>query len=312
MPFDFNAAVQAPFRMQPGLRRMAAGAAQLTPSLPGSRTLREKLAVLGVHASQALLASPGFDAAPALDALCTQARHEQPQAWAWDGVTAHAPHLGWAVRGDAVLPLDNTQPEIGSCLAALPAAWRLGGLLALAFAEDFAIVDADSGCIPWLAVCLPSHWAPEAKVGRHFTEVHAPVADNATLLAASAHLIRLVTGEDRWERFVWTITQHPRLHAHPQRAAREPWPAVATPEALAARAYWRTEHQTFIPVPALRQAVFTIHVEVQTLELAIATRERAARLRDALASMSPAVLAYRGLSDVQSRLLTWLDRQDSA
>ena len=43
---------------------------------------------------------------------------------------------------------------------------------------------APTPTIPWLAVCLPSRWAPEDKVGRHFAEVHAPVADNALLVAA--------------------------------------------------------------------------------------------------------------------------------
>ena len=40
MSFDF-AAVSAPFRMQPGLRRLAAGTTQLTPNQPGDRALRE-------------------------------------------------------------------------------------------------------------------------------------------------------------------------------------------------------------------------------------------------------------------------------
>ena len=46
MPFDFEAAVVAPFRMQPGLRRLAHGATQLTPLAPGGKHQREKLAVL--------------------------------------------------------------------------------------------------------------------------------------------------------------------------------------------------------------------------------------------------------------------------
>ena len=79
MPFDF-AAVQSPFRMQPGLRKLAAGATQLTPSRLGSRALREKLAVLFSHPSQALVAAPGFDAAPALNALCAHAAAEHPLA----------------------------------------------------------------------------------------------------------------------------------------------------------------------------------------------------------------------------------------
>ena len=43
MSFDFDAAVTAPFRMQPGLRRLAPGTPQLTPLAPGSRHQREKM-----------------------------------------------------------------------------------------------------------------------------------------------------------------------------------------------------------------------------------------------------------------------------
>jgi len=168
------------------------------------------------------------------------------------------------------------------------------------------VLDATTGRIPWLAVCLPSHWAPESKVGRLFAEVHAPVADNATLLAASEALARLVTGPDRWERFVWTISANPQLQQHPLRSPRNDWPADTGPDALAAQAFFRTEHQTFIPLPEHRQAVFTIHVESQPLLDAVGDPQRAQRLHDALATMSPAVLAYRSLTDVQPRLLAWL------
>ena len=41
MPFDFSQIV-TPFRMQPGLRRVAPGAAQLTPARAGGRHLDEK------------------------------------------------------------------------------------------------------------------------------------------------------------------------------------------------------------------------------------------------------------------------------
>ena len=84
----------------------------------------------------------------------------------------------------------------------------------------------------------------------------------------------------------------------------EPWPD--DPQAVAATAYWRTEHQTFIPLPALQQAVFTIHVNVQTMAQAIATPRQAAALRAALSTMSDAVLAYRGLGPARDALLAWL------
>lgn len=306
MPFDF-ASVSAPFRMQPGLRRLPPGATQLTPNAPGDRPLREKLAVLGAYAGQALLSAPGFDAAPALQALSTQAAAEHPLAWSSDHAGhGHARQLGWSVRDGVPLPHEGAQPEIGPCLHALAPPWRLPALISLAFAEDFAVIDGRTAHIPWLAVCLPSGWAPEEKVGRHFAQVHGPVADNQLLVSASDHLARLVTGDERWARDVWSITRHPRLHAHPARLDPAPWPATADAQALAEGAYLRTEHQTFIPVPQLKQAVFTIHVTLVPLTQALNGPAQARQLHDALASMSDAVLAYRGLTDARSRLLDWL------
>jgi hypothetical protein len=83
------------------------------------------------------------------------------------------------------------------------------------------------------------------------------------------------------------------------------WPAdiAAT---LPAGAWWRSERQTFIPLPERRQAVFTIEVQCEPLAQAITTPERAARLHDAIASMSPAVLDYRNLTAVKEALLRWL------
>ncbi len=304
MPFDF-AAVTAPFRMQPGLRALPPGATQLTPNSIGDRALREKLAVLGTHAGQALVAMPAFDARPALAVLCEHAAREQPHAFRWDGgERLEAVQLGWCLHGDALR--GNGPDEIGRCLAALPSTWRAAGLLSLAFAEDFAIIDGTTARIPWLAVCLPSHWSPQDKVGRHFAEVHAPVADNRLLLTASDHLARLVTGTQRWERFVWTITPQPQLDMHPLRVAKPAWPDAADADALAALASFRTERQTFIPVPGAGQAIFTIHVESRPLAQAAGRAEAAAPLHAALASMSDAVLAYRGLTAARERLLAWL------
>ncbi|WP_144290054.1 heme-dependent oxidative N-demethylase subunit alpha family protein [Ideonella sp. A 288] len=317
MSFDFDAAVQAPFRMQPGLRRLGPGATQLTPSVVphrgAARHLREKLAVLWAYPWQALLVQPGFDAGPALAALAGHAATEHPGALRVDGPDWVAPWLGWRLDADdRPVQVHGGWPEIGSFLAQLPAPWRRAALISLVFAEDFAIVDARDGTIPWLAVALPSVWAPEEKIGRHFAEVHAPVADNRLVVNASEHLVRLVTGTDRWERFVWNLTAHPRLHAHPQRVDPARWAPGLEGDALAAQTWWRTERQTFIPVPGARQAVFTIGVDTQPLPQALDTPQRAARVHDAVASMSEAVLGYRGLTAVREPLLRWLAQRASA
>lgn len=311
MSFDFDAAVSAPFRMQPGLRRLPAGKAQLTPVAPGSRHQREKLAVLSAFADQALVARPGFDAAAALDALNHHAATEHPAVWQWDGVAATALHLGVRVRADGhsveqvsagVFGLGD---EISRCVNLQPPAWRLPALLSLSFEEDLAIVDAQDATVPWMAVALPSHWAPEHKVGHHFAQIHAPVADGELLRRAGEALTRLVTGPERWERFVWNVTDSPRLHTHPRRVGSDRWSHEPQAQGLP-RAWFRSERQTFIPVPGQAQSVFTIQVQVQLLDTAIDSADRARRLSDAVASMSPAVLEYRGLRDMRQPLLDWL------
>jgi hypothetical protein len=154
MGFDLSRAA-VPFRMQPGLQRLAPGARQLTPLAAGCPLWQEKKRVLDAGASR--LAVAGFDARPAIAAILAQARAE--------GVAAAEP-------------------------------------IELAFEEDFAVLEAAGTTLPWLCVCVPSHWAPEDKLGRPFSAVHAPVADNQALLAAGDRLVQLVTGGERFERFV--------------------------------------------------------------------------------------------------------------
>lgn len=310
MNFDLEAAVLSPFRMQPGLRRLQPSARHLTPLAPGCRHQREKLAVLSAFAPQALVGAPGFDAAPALHRLCEQAALEHPQAFAWDGRQATALKLGVAVQDGQAQQIGAGRfglgDEIARCLAGLAPQWRLAGLLALSFAQDLAVVTGDTGRVPWMAVALPSHWDPAEKVGRHFNEIHAPVADPQVLLAAGQHLMKLVCGAQPLERFVWNVTGHPRLHAHPARVDPLRWPRGAATD-FTREAWWRTERQTFLPVSEVGQAVFTIEVEVQPLGQALRSPAQAAALHAAVATMSDAVLAYRSLAPVRDALLRWLE-----
>ena len=128
--------------------------------------------------------------------------------------------------------------------------------------------------------------------------------------ATKQSLARLVSGGERWERFVWTVTAEPRLHQHPARGALA-WPD-GDAEAVVAAASFRSERQTFIPVPSHDQAVFTIRIDSLPLAEAVAAPDAARRLHDGIASMSPAVLAYRDLAAVRDRLLAWLHRRAEA
>jgi hypothetical protein len=257
--FDLSR-IAAPFRMQPGLQRLAPGARQLTPLVAGSPLWREKKEVVDAHASR--LCVDGFDPQPALRAIAAQAARE--------GLVAKGP------------------PE-------------------LAFEADFAVLEGQGGTLPWLSVCVPSHWAPEDKLGLPFASVHAPVADNQMLLAAGRQLVQLVTSGERFERFVWTVTPSGRFDQHPRRHARAPWPQETDPALFARQCFLRVERQTFFPVDEVPgQAVFTIRVMLQPLAEASSAPEDARRLHDALASMSEPVLAYKNLAPARDRLLAWL------
>lgn len=266
MNFDFSQ-IAVPFRMQPGLRRLAPDASQLTPLAPASPLYQEKLHVLQAGQSRHCIA--GFDPSPALEAIAAKARHDMQ-----------------------------------------PGTVRIETPLELAFEEDLAILDGATTALPWLCVCVPSHWAPEEKLGLPFAAVHAPVADNALLQSAGAQLVDLVTGGDCWERHVWTISSSARHDQHPRRHARTPWPSAPADDAFAAHCFLRAERQTFFPVgKGTRQAVFTIRVMLQPLVQAVSTCDRAQRLHDSLASMSDAVLAYKGLAPAREPLLRWLSRR---
>ncbi|MGV3572066.1 MAG: heme-dependent oxidative N-demethylase subunit alpha family protein [Ramlibacter sp.] len=254
------ASIPVPFRMQPGLQRIADDAPQLTPLAPGSPLWQAKKRVLERGASRVMV--PGFDQAPVVDAILARARME--------GIAAEGP-------------------------------------IELAFEQDFALLEAAGTTLPWLCVCVPSHWAPEDKVGLPFTAVHAPVADNQLLLGAARQLAQLVTAGGCWERWVWTVTPGTGHDQHPARHPRTPWPDTRDLAVFAQQCVLRAERQTFFPLaPGAGQAVFTIRVLLQPLAEAVADPGDARRLHAAIASMSDAVLAYKSLAPARDRLLAWL------
>jgi len=200
--------------------------------------------------------------------------------------------------------------------AAQQSARELAGLpddasepLALLIEEDLAVLDGSNGTLPWLSVCAPSHWAPEDKIGRHWAQVHAPVADNQALMTAQKALIALCTNGQCWERSVYTLASSPRYEQHPHRTPRIPWPPLQG-QALAERCWLRVERQGFFPVrgkPGL--AVFSIWLQIERLDRSASTRERATQLHAWLSSMSEAVAHYKGLSPVRPALMAWLSER---
>ena len=267
-------AVGTPFRMRPGLSRLAvAGEAALAPPLfvrdaQAGAYADHKRAVLRAQTHRA----PVGEADSAVLAVIAQ---------------AYASQTGVVLAPDADALAEGLQ-------------------------EDFVILHDEPGDgfrARFLSVCFPSNWNPAEKLGLDFMAIHAPVADNALLQAGARGIVDMAFRQAPMLRHVWLLTPSGDLAQHPEtRRARweDALAAADAPDAtgrLIDQVFFRVERQTTLPLPALRRGVFFIRVVVARLVDVLAVAPGgAAELADALASMSEAVLAYRGMAAVRERL----------
>ena len=73
-----------------------------------------------------------------------------------------------------------------------------------------------------------------------------------------------------------------------------------------ARWWLRVERQTSVPLPELDRGLFTIRPFL--LPLTSLTQAQRTTLGDAVASMSPEALAYKGISQIAPDLVAWCRR----
>lgn len=261
--------VTSPFRMRPGLSKLGVASEQ-APDL----FLRDaQAAAYAEHKRRVLDAVPARGLVGAADPAVLQAIAD-----------AYAAQTGVALAPNARVLAEGLQ-------------------------EDFVILhdEADAMRTRCLSVCFPSNWDPAEKLGLDFSAIHAPVADNALLQAGGRGIVDMAFRQARMLRHVWLLTPNGDLAQHPE-TRRTRWAdAVAAADASGGRlidqVFFRVERQTTLPLPALRRGVFFIRVLVAPLTdvLAVAPA-RAGELCDALASMSEAVVAYRGMAAVRERL----------
>ncbi len=315
--FDFSH-VQTPFAMRPGLLRLDAGATHFTAIDTDHSLHAEKTAVWMRKA--AWNCAKDFDPRPALAGIAKIFAIENianksrgcSTRWQNDPFFTDTPAFDAA----------NVQAQPQNATFDPQACELAARSLSLSVAEDFCVIDGDkasphAGTVPLMCVCVPSHWAPEEKVGLSFAAIHAPVADNALIMQASDHLVRLATSGQSWQRFVWTLSPSGRHDQHPHRHSRTAWPGGASAEQFAGATHFRAERQTLF---ALRgstgeptgQAIFTIKVMLKPLMEVVETPVMAQRLQASLSSMSDFVLAYKGLASAKKPLLAWLEARSRA
>lgn len=172
-----------------------------------------------------------------------------------------------------------------------PAEFLLG--LTLSLQEDLVLMvrdERDELTAQWLSVCFPSGWRPAEKLGQPMFRIHAPVADNARLQQAAAGLAQAITSKGPFLRHVWTLAGSGSLHKDPETDA---FAGVRSVDDL----WFRCERQVTVPLGG-DASLFLIRVFVAPLREVAGSSERFDVLRRALASMSPAVVGYKGLGRV--------------
>jgi dimethylamine monooxygenase subunit A len=297
--FDVRHA-HVPFAMRPGLQRVEESHLNLTPLEAASELHRSKINAWQSRISPVWAADswPKADTLNAIEYVASKSIN----------TLGYGQNFIGNMNFEANIRLDVHVPD-EAVLAAAQA-------LSLQVQEDFCILDGragsrTAGSVPFMCVATPSSWAPEEKVGLSFAAIHAPVADNQLIMAAADHLVKLGTGGQAWQRFVWTLSPTAQHDQHPVRIPRTPWPAAADAQELAGHTWLRWERQQLWPIrnasgAATGLAMFTIRVTTEPLAHAVRTPAIAQTLRDSLLSMSETVLQYKNLTPIRARMLEWL------
>lgn len=210
------------------------------------------------------------------DALCEYLTRHYPHLYRRDGAAIHI------APGERTIAFDDATPALMQAASLVQ--------------DDLAIMRRESN--DWrlaaAAICFPSTWILREKFDRTLAEIHAPVPGFAGDMERRVTRIfdNLRIGSPV-ERFNWSIYDTDALH-HPLPSAN----ASGEP-------FIRIERQTLRKMPRSGDILFTIRVLVDPLA-AFRTHPDGARLaaslREQVLAMTPAQLAYKGMSGNRDRL----------
>jgi dimethylamine monooxygenase subunit A len=195
----------------------------------------------------------------------------------------------WGLVGPASGP--NTTPTIATLGAALE--------------PDILFLSADDNGQFRLrggALCFPTGWALEEKVGHPMDFIHGVVPGLNAALASPIHqfLSRLKPGT-AFLRDNWGLAGTAELNLHPARRLAAPAPPAALD-----RLWLRVEHQALLALPQSGGIVFGIRIALHRLDAVARNRAAAAGLRRALASMPADVAAYKRLDSIRTAVVDLL------
>ncbi|MFM7750951.1 MAG: heme-dependent oxidative N-demethylase subunit alpha family protein [Opitutaceae bacterium] len=175
--------------------------------------------------------------------------------------------------------------------AVLPAA--LGGLLE----PDLLVLTRDETGVWRLrggALCFPTSWALEDKLGRSLEAIHGPVPGlNAALGPSINQVLGHLSSDTTIERWNWGLAATDELNLHPSRRL----PASLPPVDLACL-WLRLEHQALIALPRSGGVMFGIRISLHRLD-GLAGTGPGRGLARALRSMPAAMAEYKRVEAVR-------------
>lgn len=148
------------------------------------------------------------------------------------------------------------------------------------------------------ALCFPTGWALEEKLGHTLDFIHDVVPGLNTALGAQ---INQFLGKLRpglaYLRHNWGIAASDELNLHPARGIVGPECPVQLD-----RLWLRVEHQALVALPATRGVVFGIRIGLHRLDT-VAGGPAAAGLRRALATMPEELAGYKQLARIRKDVI---------
>lgn len=176
------------------------------------------------------------------------------------------------------------------------------GAVGAALEPDFLLMVRDANGVFRLrggALCFPTGWALEEKLGGTMREIHGVVPRlNAALGGPVDQFLDRLRPGAAMLRANWGLAATDELNLHP---------ALARPRLTATvpfeRLWLRVERQALAALPATGAVLFGIRVELHPLAAVRADPELWARFGRALATMPDDVAVYKGLAAVRPRLL---------
>ena len=152
------------------------------------------------------------------------------------------------------------------------------------------------------ALCFPTGWALEEKIGHPLDFIHGVVPGLNPALASPVHqfLSKLKPGV-AFQRDNWGVVATNELNLHPARRVPPPILPVALD-----RLWLRVEHQALVALPLTGGIVFGIRIALHRLDQVALDPTVRAGLRRALVTMPAEMAAYKRLDAVRDDIVALL------